>query len=521
MDYIFYERRVMDLETEEQINKFNITSLKGDIMGGFTTAIVALPLALAFGVASGAGAKAGLYSAIITGILSTLFGGTPAQVNGPTGAMTVVLIGLYEKFGIESLFAAMLVAGIIQILMGFLKLGRYIHLIPKPVIIGFTNGIGVLIFIKMIGYFKTSPILGIITICIMLGFPFITKKIPASLVALVLGTVLSLFFFNTTAVVGEIPKGLPHLSIPVFQISTLPEILKAGLTLALLGCIESLLASLVVDDMTKTKHNSNKELIGQGIGNTVATLFGALIGTGAIVRSAVNVNAGGRTRFSGVLHGIILLVITLKFASLASQIPLAVLGGILMGTAVKMIEYNTTRQVSYASKKAGFIIIATTLLTVLTDLTIAVLCGSLLSMFSFVIRMGNVYLRKYDLENDFGYTKEKIVSYTIEGSLFFGVAHAITSKLQIEAEEVDIIVLNLMNMPLIDSSGAIALRNIKNILEEDGKKLILAGVREEMMETLERFQLFNDNHEREISKNRIREALEKIHKKYELKEVSN
>jgi len=371
----------------------------------------------------------------------------------------------------------------------------------------------------MIGYFKTSPILGIITIIVMLGFPFITKKIPASLVALVFGTVLSIVVLETTAVVGEIPNGLPQLMLPVFQTSALFEVFKAGFTLALLGCIESLLASLVVDEMTKTKHNSNQELIGQGIGNTVASLFGALIGTGAIVRSAVNVNAGGRTRISGILHGIILLIITLKFSFLASQIPLAVLGGILMGTAVKMIEYTTTRQVSYASKKAGFVILATTILTVFTDLTIAVLCGSLISMFSFVIRMGNVYLRKYELENDFGYTKEKIASYTIEGSLFFGVAHAITSKLQIEAEEADIIVLNLMNMPLIDSSGAIALRNIKNILEEDGKKLILAGVRDDMMETLERFNLFNDNTEREISKNRIKDVLTKIHKKYELKEV--
>ncbi len=478
-------------------------------MGGFTTAVVALPLALAFGVASGAGAKAGLYSAIITGILSTIFGGTPAQVNGPTGAMTVVLIELYNKFGVEALFSAMVVAGIAQILIGLLKLGRYIHLIPHPVIVGFTNGIGFLIFIKMISYYKTSPLLATITIILMLVVPFITKKVPASLVALVVGTVIGIYFFPTSAIVGAIPSGLPQFSIPIFKGGQLFEILKSGIVLALLGCIESLLASLVVDDMTKTKHNSNRELIGQGIGNTVAGLFGALIGTGAIVRSAVNVNAGGRTRLSGVLHGLILLLITLKFGYLASMIPLSVLGGILMGTAIKMVEYNATRQLTYASRKAGMVVIVTTLLTIFTDLTIAVALGTLLSMFAFVIRMGNVYLKEYDV--NFQSENEKIVSYTIEGPLFFGVAHAIISKLELEAEDADTIVLNLMNMPLIDSSGAMALKNIKQLLEQDGKKLVLAGVKESMIPMLEKLEIIS-NEETLISTERIGTVLKHVKK---------
>ncbi len=476
-------------------------------MGGFTTAIVALPLALAFGVASGAGAKAGLYSAIITGILSTLFGGTPAQVNGPTGAMTVVLIELYEKFGIEALFSAMVVAGIIQILIGLLRLGRYIHLIPHPVIVGFTNGIGFLIFIKMISYYKTNPLLATTTIIIMLLSPFITKKIPASLIALVAGTIIGTYLIPTDAIVGIIPSGLPQFAIPVFKGGQLFEIIKSGFILALLGCIESLLASLVVDDMTRTKHNSNQELIGQGIGNTVAALFGALIGTGAIVRSVVNVNAGGRTRLSGILHGLILLLITLKFGYLASKIPLSVLGGILMGTAIKMVEYNATRQLTYASKKAGTVIIVTTLLTIFTDLTIAVALGTLLSMFAFVIGMGDVYLKKYSVNFQGG--KEKIASYTIEGPLFFGVAHAIISKLEIEAEDADIVILNLMNMPVIDSSGAIALKNIKQLLEQDGKRLILAGVKESMLPMLEKLEVLSSE-EIELSTKRVGNVLDRI-----------
>lgn len=486
---------------------YDIKNLKGDIIGGFTTAIVALPLALALGVASGAGAKAGLYSAIITGILSTLFGGTPAQVNGPTGAMTVVLIELYDKYGPEALVAAMLVAGIIQIIIGLLRLGKYIHLIPHPVIIGFTNGIGILIFIKMLPYYYTSPLLAIITILVMLAFPFITKKVPASLVALIAGTIIGTYLLKTNALVGAIPSGLPEFAFPIFKADQLVDILKSGFILALLGCIESLLASLLVDEMTKTKHNSNRELLGQGIGNTVASLFGALIGTGAIVRSVVNVNAGGRTRLSGILHGFILLFITLKLGHLASQIPLAVLGGILMGTSIKMVEFNATKRLSIASKKAGIVIVVTTLLTVFTDLTIAVAIGTLISALAFVAKMGNVYLKEYEIEPVSN--NKKIVSFTIEGPLFFGVAHAITSKLEMESEDADIIVLNLMNMPIIDSSGAMLLKNIKTQIEKDGKVLVFAGVKDNMVYMLKKLEVLTDE-ELAASRHRIGEVIDNV-----------
>lgn len=491
-----------------KIFSYELKNLKGDLMGGFTTAVVALPLALALGVASGVGAKAGLYSAIITGILSTLFGGTPAQVNGPTGAMTVVLIELYEKFGVDALFAAMLVAGILQIIIGALRLGKYIHLIPQPVIVGFTNGIGFLIFIKMIGYFKTAPIVASLTIAVMLLFPLVTKKLPASLAALAVGTAAGLLFFPEAELVGAIPEGLPRFAFPSFPKEQLADIFKSGFILAMLGCIESLLASLVVDEMTKTKHHSNRELIGQGIGNTAATLFGSLIGTGAIVRSAVNVNAGGRTRLSGVLHGLILLLITLQLSGYASKIPLAVLGGILMGTAIKMIEYNNTRKLTYASKKAGAVVIVTTLLTVVTDLVIAVAAGSLLSMFLFVISMGEVYLKKYELDLP---SDRKIASYTIEGPLFFGVAHAIVSKLEIEAEDADIIILNLMNMPVLDTSGAIGLRNIRQNLERNGQELVLAGVKEKSGEILLRLGIIKEEEYFLFSK-RIGEVIDHVRK---------
>lgn len=450
--------------------------LKGDILGGVTTAVVALPLALALGVASGAGAIAGLYSAVFTGILSTVFGGTPAQINGPTAAMTVVLIEVYDKLGVEGLFSAMAIAGVLQILMGLFRLGKYIHLIPHSVIIGFTNGIGALIFFKMIPYFKTNPIVALITMAVMLISPYITKKIPASLLGLVVGTLAGLLVFTGGAPVGTIPTGLPSLAIPTFAISDSYLILKTAVILALLGSIESLLASVVVDEMTKTKHHSNRELIGQGIGNTVSALFGSLIGTGAIVRSAVNVNAGGRTRLSGVLHAIIIFFIIIQFGPYASQIPLAVLGGILMVTALKMIEYETSKELAAASNKSAIVILVTMLFTIFTDLVIAVLVGTLVSMFIFVLRMANVYLKEYPAtKSDSG---KCIASYTIEGPMFFGVSNAIASKLEIASEEADVIVLNLMNIPLLDTTGAIALRSVYRQMEDENVELYFAGIKE-------------------------------------------
>lgn len=491
--------------------RYDLKYLKGDILGGVTTAVVALPLALALGVASGAGAKAGLYSAVFTGILSTLFGGTPAQINGPTAAMTVVLIEVYDKLGVEGIFPAMVLAGILQILMGLFRLGKYIHLIPHSVIIGFTNGIGALIFIKMIPYFKTSPFVAMITMAVMFVSPFITKKIPASLLGLVIGTAAGLVIFPGGEAVGAIPTGFPEFVIPTFALSDTYIIVKTAVMLALLGGIESLLASVVVDEMTKTKHHSNRELMGQGIGNTVAALFGSLIGTGAIVRSAVNVNAGGRTRLSGVLHGVIIFFIIMWFGPYASQIPLAVLGGILMVTAVKMIEYQTSKELATASNKAGTVILVTMLFTIFTDLVIAVLVGTMLAMFIFVIRMANVYLREYPVgETASG---KKLASFTIEGPMFFGVSNAIVSQLEIAAEEADVIVINLMNMPLLDTTGAVALRSVYRQLEDENVSVYFAGIKDSFADLMTDLQVAEPE-KLEIGRKPILEVLEQVKAKH-------
>ncbi|MFZ5944602.1 MAG: SulP family inorganic anion transporter [Bacillota bacterium] len=478
--------------------------IKGDLIGGITVAFVALPLALSFGVLSGAGAAAGLYGAIFTGILASLFGGTKAQISGPTGAMTVVLVEMFHKYGLDGLFAAMILAGIIQIMMGLFKLGKYIRLIPHPTIIGFTNGIGILIFLKQIGYFKDSPYLALIVIALMLGLPVINKKIPYALLALIVGTVASKIWFPTELLVGEIPLVMPQLQIPDFMALNFLDITKAAFVLALLGAIESLLASLIVDEMTDTRHDSNREIIGQGIANFVSAIFGNLIGTGAIVRSVVNVNAGGRGRLSGVFHGIVLLALVLKFGSFAAGIPLAVLGGILMATSLKMIEYKETYKLACVSKEAFAVIAVTTTLTVITDLTTAVAIGTLLSAIILIFNFGNSYLKEYPIDIDA--SSRAIKSFTIEGSLFFGVSDTIVNSLEVKSDGADIIIINLMNSPAIDTTGLIVLGKIKERLESLGKKIILTGMKESTYEQMLKLGII-DGAEKQINLGRIAQAI--------------
>jgi len=481
-------------------------NLKGDVIGGVTVAFVALPLALSFGVLSGAGAAAGVYGAIFTGILASIFGGTTAQISGPTGAMTVVLVEMFNKFGMDGLIGAMILASLFQILMGILKLGKYIRLIPHPTIIGFTNGIGLLIFLKQIQYVKSDPILAILTLILMFGLPLINKKIPYALVALIIGTIVAKIWVPTDLVVGEIPLVLPTLQIPDFLSLNLVELAKAGLVLALLGSIESLLASLVVDEMTDTKHNSDREILGQGIANLGASIFGNLIGTGAIVRSVVNVKAGGRGRLSGIIHAIVLLLLIVQFSSFAASIPLAVLGGILMATALNMIEYRETYKLVTASKEALVVITATTALTVLIDLTTAVAIGTLLSGLILLYNLGNSYLREYIIDCQGENIQKKIKSFTIEGSLFFGVSDAIVNSLEVQGKDADIVVLNLMNSPAIDATGVVVLGKIKERMENLGKRLILTGMKEDTYEKLVKLDIL-DGREKEINLGRIADGI--------------
>jgi SulP family sulfate permease len=360
-------------------------SLKGDIFGGVTAGIVALPLALAFGVQSGLGASAGLYGAMILGLLAAVFGGTNTQISGPTGPMTVVsatvVAAAIAKYGqIESamgvIILTFLFAGIFQILFGVLKIGKYIKYIPYPVLSGFMSGIGVIIIIfqffpvlglpspgKIFTVFKDLPeavsilnpvSLGITiaTILIIYLFPKLSKVVPGTLVALILITLISFFFSLETPLIGDMPKGLPALkigSLSGISFSDFSMILLPAITLAGLGAIDTLLTSVVADNLTRTRHNSNKELIGQGIGNMVSSLFGGIPGAGATMRTVVNVKSGGKTRLSGIIHALLLFIILLGLGKYVAFIPLAALAGVLITVGIGIVDVRGMKNhVQYA-----------------------------------------------------------------------------------------------------------------------------------------------------------------------------
>jgi len=361
------------------INGLHFKNLRGDIYGGLTAAVVALPLAMAMGVASGVGAIAGLYGAIILGFFAALLGGTPSQVSGPTGPMTVVMAAIFLQYtgmfpdnpaqGAALAFSVVVFGGLLQILMGFLHLGKYIELVPHPVVSGFMSGIGVIIILLQIGpilgeasiskpidAFMSIPelisqmhlaslALGLLALAIVYGVPYflprLNRLIPSPLLALIIGTLVYVFFMpeGSTPIIGEIPTGLPDFHMPTIDPSLALTMLGSALTLAGLGAIDSLLTSLVADNITRSQHKSDRELIGQGIGNSIAGLFGGLPGAGATMRTVVNVKAGGRTPISGMLHAIVLLIIVLGAGSMASQIPKAVLAGILIKVGTDIIDW--------------------------------------------------------------------------------------------------------------------------------------------------------------------------------------
>ncbi len=455
-----------------------LPTLKGDIIGGISVAFVALPLALSFGVLSGAGAAAGVYGAICTGILTSLFGGTKAQISGPTGAMTVVLVSMADKYGMDGLVASMILAGVFEIIMGLLKLGKYIRLIPKPVMVGFTNGIAILIFTSQFKYFNMSPVLCGVSIALMLVLPMINKKIPYAIITVIVGTLLSKYFFPMPeeALVGTIPLMIPALQIPNFMAMNLVDVCQAGLTLALLGAIESLLSAMVVDEMTNTKHDSDREVLGQGIANTVAGCFGLIIGTGAIARSVVNVNAGGRGRMSGIIHALVLILMIAVFGSWAAEIPLAVLGGVLMGTAIRMPEYKESYRLGRASKEAFVVIAVTTVLTALVDLTFAVATGVLISSLSMLFSVANGYLEEYPVPCS--NLQKRIKSFSIQGQMFFLVSESIVSSLEVKCKGAEIVVINMSHAQVVDITGIVTLGKIKDTLAHQNVRTIFTGLSE-------------------------------------------
>lgn len=513
---------------------FRFDNLKGDLFGGITAGIVALPLALAFGVQSGLGAAAGMYGAILLGLVAAVFGGTASQISGPTGPMTVVssvviLTGI-EKYGsIEQSFgfviAIFVLSGLFQIAFGILKLGDYIRYIPYPVVSGFMSGIGTIIIILSIFPFmgQTSPkkvidvflqlpkglanvnweavTLSSLTIFVIYLLPKISKSIPGSLVALLAITPLSTIMGFDVPLIGSIPTGLPELkvgSIFNYDMSYLNLLVELALTLAVLGAIDSLLTSVIADNVTKTKHNSNRELVGQGIGNMVAGCFGGLPGAGATMRTLVNVNAGGKTRLSGIIHGILLLLVLVGLGPFAAQIPLAVLSGILVTVGIGIIDYKGIGHIKSIPKTDAWVMVIVLALTIFVDLIQAVAAGMILSSVLFMKKMGDqigqeltvlslkdIVKEKHKFPDDIS---EKIYIKYFDGPLFFGFARAFKDAAE-KLPDIKMVIFNMKDVPHMDQSGLYALEEVISMLGKRSIQVIITGLKKQPIRMLRRINV--------------------------------
>lgn len=488
-------------------------NLRGDLFGGLTAAVVALPLALAFGVASGAGAIAGLYGAIAVGFFAALFGGTPSQISGPTGPMVVVFAGVFAAAGGAPalVFTSVILAGLFLILFGLLRLGDYIRLVPYPVVSGFMSGIGAIIIILQIGRLlghepPSGPLMallaapefladinvaavaiGITALAIVFFWPArLGRFLPGPLAALLICTPLAMLLPNVP-VLGDIPSGLPSLIMPDFSQDTILIIVEGALVLAALGAIDSLLTSLVADNMTRGRHDSNRELIGQGIGNTVAGFIGGIPGAGATMRTVINIRSGGATPISGMLHSLILLAIVLGLGPLASMIPHAALAGILFKVGYDIIDWTYLKR-AHRGPRQDLLLMALVLgLTVFVNLITAVIVGVVLAALAFVQQLAKAQLRSLDgvpgrvsdreeialLEK----ANDRVMIFDFGGPLSFGAAadmgHHVRER---TSGKVRSLILDFSRVPFLDLSSAMAVETIACDARGVGKRVYVTGL---------------------------------------------
>ncbi|MBE9065993.1 SulP family inorganic anion transporter, partial [Leptolyngbya cf. ectocarpi LEGE 11479] len=518
-------------------HRLQFGNLRGDLFGGMTAAIVALPLALAFGVASGAGATAGLYGAVFTGFFAALFGGTPSQVTGPTGPMTVVMATVFTKLvadnpesGMAMAFTAVMLSGLFQILFGVLRLGQFITLMPYTVISGFMSGIGVIIvalqLAPLLGHPAQSSVvlglqqlptainspspvatgLGLLTLAIVFGWSGkLARIVPSPLVALIVCTTLSVVVFadSDIARIGEIPQGFPELQWPQLNLNQLRDIVGYGLMLAILGAIDSLLTSLVADNITRTRHDSEQELIGQGIGNLVAGLFGGLPGAGATMRTVINVQAGGRTPLSGMFHALVLLCIVLWAGGITGQIPHAVLAGILIKVGFKIIDWSFLWRVCQVSMRAALVTYGVLLLTVFVDLITAVVAGAFVANMLTIHRLTSIQAEQIravthpDEDSRIVLTPEerqmlsqgggRILLIQMRGPMSFGAARTIAHHM---GRNYDALILDLSDVPLVGVTASLTIESeIKTARRSQRGEIFIVGAKGRVRERLRRFQV--------------------------------
>ena len=515
---------------------YNFDTFSKDAMAGIIVGIVAIPLAIAFGIASGVGPTEGLVTAIIAGVLISVFGGSKVQIGGPTGAFIVIIYGIIQQFGLGGLAIATIMAGVMLVLMGIFKLGSIIKFMPYPIIVGFTGGIAITIFStqmndlfgmgiesvpanfidKWICYFNNigninwwSFAVGILSILIIVFTPKFSKKIPGSLLAIVIMTLACYLlerFAGVTSIstIGDLytlPSGLPEWRLPALPegetiFSTMQSLLPVAFTIAMLGAIESLLSAMVADGVIGDKHNSNTELIGQGIANIVVPFFGGIPATGAITRTMANINNGGRTPIAGVVHTVVLLCVLLLLGGLVGAIPMPCLAGVLIMVSYNMSGWRTILSMCRQSRSDIAVLFTTLLLTVIFDLTIAIEIGLVLAVVLFMRRiMENTHISvlkdKLGVHNDGEADDEKITIpefvevYEIDGPFFFGIANKFEEMARTRSNA-KVRVIRMRKVSFIDATG---LHNLEIFIDAsltNGRKIILSGVNEKVLHSLDR-----------------------------------
>ena len=521
------------------LRQYNKQTLAKDLMAGIIVGIVAIPLAIAFGIASGVGPTEGLVTAIIAGFLISLLGGSKVQIGGPTGAFIVIIYGIIQQYGLSGLSIATLMAGVILIVMGIFKLGNVIKFVPYPVIVGFTAGIALTIFStqmndlfglgirsvpanfidKWICYAQNAThinwwalSMGVLSLLIIILTPKVSKKIPSSLVAIVIVTAVAWALkqfggVNSIQTIGdlyELPTGIPVPRLPELKIaegetffSTISGLFSAAFTIAILGAIESLLSAMVADGVIGDRHNSNTELIGQGIANMVVPFFGGIPATGAIARTMTNINNGGRTPVAGIVHAVVLLLVLLFLGKLVGYIPMSCLAGVLIVVAYNMSGWRTIVGLFKNPKPDLAVMLVTFVLTVIFDLTVAIEIGLLLAIVLFVKRTNEsttikVFHNEIDPNNesDIALHEEKLTIpegvevYEIDGPYFFGIANRFDDIMQAVREHPKVRVIRMRKVPFIDSTG---LHNLTTLCERSHREnieVVLSGVKPEVQATL-------------------------------------
>ena len=531
---------------KEGISKETITK---DILSGLIVGIVALPLAIAFAIASGVSPEKGIITAIIAGIIISVLGGSRVQIGGPTGAFIVIVYGIVQEYGINGLTIATFMAGFIIIGLGLARLGNLLKFIPYSLIVGFTSGIALIIFSSQINdffglhiakvpadfidkwvvYFENmnkinwyAIAIAFVTVIITLYFQKLIKKIPGSIVAILLSTIVVQVFNIPVDTIesnfGEIPNQLSMPSLPEVDYATVKSLIQPAFAIALLGSIESLLSAVVSDSMIGGKHRSNMELIAQGTANIFSAIFGGIPATGAIARTATNVKNGGRTPIAGIVHALVLLSIMLLFAPYAKLIPLSCLAGILMVVAYHMSEWRQFKSILKGDRMDIIILLTTFFLTVIFDLVIAIEIGIVLSSFMFMKRMSeSVLIENISSDNINGehlFDEEildlpkDVLLYEINGPLFFGAARQFQETITNTHLQPKVIIIRMRYVPMIDATGYQSLKEIIKSYKTKGIKVILSGINEETSKDFEKNGVFMLLDKKYIFKN-IHEALEK------------